>query len=86
MAIMPGGEMERDADFADALGGATNGGSALGDARFKRPIANAPGRRIAPLPKRRLPRRKPDRRQFKPRPPISIHGYTAWSIGRDCCC
>jgi putative transposase len=32
---------EGDADFADALRAATNGGWALGDARFKRQIAKA---------------------------------------------
>jgi hypothetical protein len=53
-----------DADFADALRAATNGGWALGDARFKRQIAKALSRRVAPLPKGRPPRRKPDRRQL----------------------
>jgi hypothetical protein len=37
---------------------------ALCDARFKRQIAKALGRRVAPLPKGRPPRRKPDRRQL----------------------
>jgi len=34
-----------DAGFIDELRGATNGGWALGDPRFKREIANALGRR-----------------------------------------
>jgi putative transposase len=55
---------EGDADFADALRAATNGGWALGDARFKRQIAKALSRRVAPLPKGRPPRRKPDRWQL----------------------
>jgi hypothetical protein len=54
-----------DADFASALRAATNGRRALGDARFERQIARALGRRAAPLPKGRPPRRKPDRRQLK---------------------
>jgi putative transposase len=53
-----------DVDFADALRAATNGGWALGDARFKRQIAKALSRRVAPLPKGRPPRRKSDRRQL----------------------
>jgi hypothetical protein len=40
------------------------GGWALGDTRFKRQIAKARSRRVAPLPKGRPPRRKPDRRQL----------------------
>jgi putative transposase len=40
-----------DAGFIDALRAATNGGWALGDARFKSEIANALGRRVAPLPR-----------------------------------
>jgi putative transposase len=40
-------------DFTDALRAATNGGWALGDDRFKRQIAEALGRRVAPLPKGR---------------------------------
>ena len=35
-----------------------NGAWALGDARFKRQIASALGRRIAPLPKGRPPKPK----------------------------
>jgi REP-associated tyrosine transposase len=53
-----------DADFVDALRAATNGGWVLGDARFKRQIAKALGRRVVPLPKGRAPRRKPGRRQL----------------------
>jgi hypothetical protein len=53
-----------DADFADALRAATNGGWALGDARFRRQTAKALSRRVAPLPKGRPPRRKPDRWQL----------------------
>jgi hypothetical protein len=38
MRCRPGGRRTAgDADFADTLRAATNGGSALGDARFKRP-------------------------------------------------
>jgi putative transposase len=44
-----------DAGFVDALRAATNGGWALGDARFKRRVAKASGRRVAPLPKGRPP-------------------------------
>jgi hypothetical protein len=85
-----------DADFADALRAATNGGWALGDARFKRQIAKALdrqgsrssrlwivkalSRRVAPLPKGRPPRRKPDRRQLNllwPHFPLEI------SLDRD---
>jgi putative transposase len=43
------------------LRAATNGGWALGDARLTRQIAKALGRRIAPLPKGRPPKQKPDR-------------------------
>jgi len=53
-----------DADFVDALRAATKGGWALGEARFKRQIAEAPGRRVAPLPKGRPPKHKADRRQL----------------------
>jgi hypothetical protein len=38
-------------------------GPALGNARFKQQITKAPGRPVAPLPERRSPLRKPDRRQ-----------------------
>ena len=38
-----------DVGFVDGLRAATNGGWALGDARFKRAIADALGRRVAPL-------------------------------------
>ena len=42
-----------DEEFVEALRAATNGGWALGDARFQRRIAKASGRRTAPLPKGR---------------------------------
>ena len=42
-----------DVDFVDGLRAATNGGWALGDARFKQQIAKALGRRVAPLRKGR---------------------------------
>jgi putative transposase len=51
-----------DATFVDALRAATNGGWALGDARFKRRIAEATGRRAAPLPKGRPPKARRGRR------------------------
>jgi REP-associated tyrosine transposase len=58
-----------DADFADALRAATNGGWALGDARFKRQIAKALDRQGAQPPgcaaaEGPTARRKPDRRQL----------------------
>jgi REP-associated tyrosine transposase len=53
-----------DDDFVDALRAATNGGWALGDARFKRQIAKALGRRVAPLPKGRPRKTAADRRQL----------------------
>jgi putative transposase len=53
-----------DADFVDALRAATNGGWALGEARFKRQIAKALGRRVSPLPKGRPPKHRADRRQL----------------------
>lgn len=53
-----------DQRFVDALRAATNGGWALGDARFKREIAKAAGRRVAPLPKGRPHKGKRDRRQL----------------------
>jgi len=43
---------------------ATNGGWALGDARFKRQIVKALGRRVAPLSKGRPPKAGADRRQL----------------------
>jgi putative transposase len=54
-----------DPGSVEALRGATNGGWALGDRRFQRAIAQAVGRRAAPLPKGRKPkadkyRRRPD--------------------------
>ena len=45
-----------DADFVEALRAATNGGWALGDARFLKQIARAAKRRAAPLPKGRRPK------------------------------
>jgi len=45
-----------DDDFLDALRTATNGGWALGDARFQRQVADALGRRVTPLPRGRPPR------------------------------
>lgn len=53
-----------DDDFVDALRTATNGGWALGDMRFKRQIAKALGRRVAPLPRGRPQKAKADRRQL----------------------
>jgi putative transposase len=47
---------ELDDDFLEALRAATNGGWALGDARFQRQVANALGRRVTPLPRGRPPR------------------------------
>lgn len=42
-----------DEEFVEALRAATNGGWALGDARFQKQIAKAAKRRVAPLPKGR---------------------------------
>lgn len=42
-----------DEDFVEALRAATNGGWALGDARFQKQLAKAAKRRVAPLPKGR---------------------------------
>lgn len=53
-----------EAGFVDALRAATNGGWALGDARFTRRIAKATGRRAAPLPTGRPPKVKEARRQL----------------------
>jgi putative transposase len=53
-----------DQGFVDALRAATNSGWALGAARFKREIAKATGRRVAPLPKGRPRKGKRDRRQL----------------------
>jgi hypothetical protein len=47
-----------DEDFVDGLRAATRGGWALGDAGFKRQIAKALGRRVAPLRRGHLPRRR----------------------------
>ena len=48
-----------DAAFVAALRTASNGGWALGDERFRNELAEALGRRVAPLPPGR-PRRKRD--------------------------
>jgi hypothetical protein len=40
-------------DFVQDTRAATNAGWALGDARFKQQVAQALGRRVAPLPKGR---------------------------------
>ena len=53
-----------DGEFVAAPRAATNGGWALGDARFKRQIAKALGRRVAPLPKGRPRKVKTQRRQL----------------------
>lgn len=53
-----------DAGFVDALRAATNGGWALGSARFKQQIAKALKRRVAPLPKGRPSKATMDRRQL----------------------
>jgi putative transposase len=49
-----------DEEFIDALRTATNGGWALGDARFKQQIARVLGRRVTPLPKGRPPKATSD--------------------------
>jgi putative transposase len=53
-----------DAGFVDALRAATNGGWALGNARFKQRIAKALRRRVTPLPKGRPRKATQDRRQL----------------------
>ncbi len=53
-----------ESEFVDALRAATNGGWALGDARFKEQIATALGRRVAPLPKGRPPKVAKEQRQL----------------------
>ncbi len=53
-----------DDGFVEALRHATNGGWALGDERFKRAIAKALGRRVAPLPLRRKAKPRDDKRQI----------------------
>ena len=55
-----------DPDFVDALRAATNGGWALGGDGFKRKIAKAMRRRVAPLPRGRRPKVRDDRRQVNP--------------------
>ena len=55
-----------DGEFVAALRAATNGGWALGDARFARQIAAAVGRRAAPLAAGRPSKdRRDERRQLK---------------------
>ncbi|MBV8535400.1 MAG: transposase [Alphaproteobacteria bacterium] len=56
-------EAELDPAFVDELRAATNGGWAIGSERFKREIAAALGRHVAPLPKGRRPKEKPVRDQ-----------------------
>jgi hypothetical protein len=51
-----------DPGFVDGLRAATNGGWALGDTRFKRQIAKALGRRVAPLARGWPPKAKAERR------------------------
>ena len=53
-----------DAAFLDDLRAATQGGWALGDARFRRRIAKAAGRRATPLSPGRPPAGKDDKRQL----------------------
>ena len=53
-----------DAGFVEDLRAATQGGWALGDAHFKRQIAKALGRRVAPLPRGRPRRQTPEQRQL----------------------
>ena len=53
-----------DRAFVEDLRAATNGGWALGNARFQRQIAEALGRRVTPLPKGRPPRAKVEQRQL----------------------
>jgi putative transposase len=52
-----------DEDFVAALRMATNGGWAMGGERFKRDIARALKRRVAPLPPGRRPKAPGDKRQ-----------------------
>jgi putative transposase len=53
-----------EASFVDALRAATNGGWALGNARFKQRIARALERRVAPLPRGRPRKAANDRTQL----------------------
>ena len=53
-----------DEGFVDRLRAATNGGWALGDAHFKRQIAQAMRRRVAPLPRGRRAKPRNDARQI----------------------
>jgi len=54
-----------DAGFIDALRTATNGGWALGGERFKKEIARAAKRRVAPLPPGPRPASRKDARQVQ---------------------
>ncbi len=54
-----------DGEAIDALRHATNGGWALGSGRFRRRIAKAAGRRVAPLPPGRPRKETKDRRQLE---------------------
>lgn len=51
-----------DEAFIEAIRAATNGGWALGNDRFRREIAKAAKRRVAPLPKGRRPASKSNKR------------------------
>ena len=53
-----------EAEFLDALRAATNGGWALGGARFKRQVEKVAGRRAAPLAKGRPAKTRADKRQI----------------------
>jgi len=53
-----------DPGFLDALRAATNGGWAFGDESFRRQIAKALKRRVAPLPKGRPPKIPANKRQL----------------------
>jgi putative transposase len=53
-----------DDGFVDRLRAATNGGWAFGDERFKRRIAKALGRRVAPLTRGRPPKADAQRTQL----------------------
>jgi putative transposase len=52
--------------FIEAVRAATNGGWALGDEGFKRRIAAALGRRVAPAPKGRPPKSREEARRENP--------------------
>jgi putative transposase len=55
-----------DAAFVAALRTASNGGWALGDERFRNEIAEALGRRVAPLPPGRPRRKRGENRTLTP--------------------